>query len=320
MKRRINYKYNSGNEIDLQINKIISEHKYSTIFHEPEWNIIVSKYFKTDFFYWLVMDKNRVLGICPIHKIKNYLYSAPRSSQVIYGGWLFTEETNQVQELSFSKVMGIKSLTYWTAPDYTKRFFDKDFNKTFSTLLIDLDNELDNIWRYSINSKRRNMIRKALKNNIKVKLLDYRGMKEYYKMMIETNKRVGLKMNPKEFYIEILKKYFKSNKAVCMIAFKNGVSLSGVIIVRNRIFSVYWHGAGPQNRCNLGQSELLQWEAIKWSKSNGSKFYDLCYVDKKKQPHIDRFKYGFSQWEVPFYLFSKKPITFKIVNRIKKWF
>jgi len=320
MKKRINYKYNTSLEIDLQINKIIEEHKYSTIFHEVDWNNIVSKYFKTVFFYWIIMEKNRVLGVCPIHRIKNCLYSAPRHSEVVYGGWLFTEEIKPKCEKSFSRIRGLKNLTYWTGPDYDNEFRERDFSKTFKTLLIDLEDELDYIWKYSIDSKRRNMIRKALNNNIKINFLDYRGMEEYYKMMTETNKRVGIKINPKEFYVEILKKYFKSNKAVCMIASRNGAGLSGVIIVRNRIFSVYWQGASSPNRYNLGQSELLQWEAIKWSKLNGSKFYDLCYVDEKKQPHIDRFKYGFSKWVAPFYYISRRPAAFRIITRLAKWF
>ena len=82
----------------------------------------------------------------------------------------------------------------------------------------------------------------------------------------------------------------------------------------------YWQGTSKNDVKNYGQGELLQWEAIKWAKQNGSKYYDLCVIQKEKLPDIARFKMGFVESIKPFYLVNYKPFAFKVINRISKWF
>ena len=66
-----------------------------------------------------------------------------------------------------------------------------------------------------------------------------------------------------------------------------------------------------------GQGELLHWESIKLSKSLGTKFYDLCNLEKSKLPGIYRFKTGFSKEIYQYPKYSKKSTGFKLLNRLK---
>ena len=60
----------------------------------------------------------------------------------------------------------------------------------------------------------------------------------------------------------------------------------------------------------------MQWEAIKTAKSLGSKYYDLCSLDKEKLPAIYRFKTGISQNIVRYSKYAKNNFGYKILNKI----
>ena len=95
MNKIIQYSFGQNQEIDEKIIYICGNHEYSTIFHEPDWNNITSKYFNTEFYYWLFYEKDDLIGICPVHKKGNDFYNAPREFNVVYGGWLFNQEEKQ---------------------------------------------------------------------------------------------------------------------------------------------------------------------------------------------------------------------------------
>jgi lipid II:glycine glycyltransferase (peptidoglycan interpeptide bridge formation enzyme) len=191
------------------------------------------------------------------------------------------------------------------------------FARKAETAVIDLKPDLDYIFHNVIGSKRRNMIRKALKNNITIDAGGSEIFDRFFAMLQHTFSRTGLNTRPESFYREILDLYYPVQKAVCLIASQEGTDLSGIVIVRNHFISSYWLGVSSGEKLNLGASELLQYEAIQWSRTNGSKYYDLCVIDKKRLPHIARFKSGFSNHMVPFYFTRKKPILYRIMHRMK---
>ena len=82
----------------------------------------------------------------------------------------------------------------------------------------------------------------------------------------------------------------------------------------------YYKGASLFETKNVGQGELLQWEAIKWAKNRGVKYYDLCVLDSDRLPHIAKFKMGFSMQLLSFEVFTKRSLSFRILNRIRKLF
>jgi lipid II:glycine glycyltransferase (peptidoglycan interpeptide bridge formation enzyme) len=105
-----------------------------------------------------------------------------------------------------------------------------------------------------------------------------------------------------------------------MIAEKDGEPLAGVVLLRNRYFCHYWLGAGKKSAENLGQGEILQWEAIKWAKQMGCQYYDMCVVESERLPNIARFKMGFSRTTVPFYCITRKRLGYRLGLRIQNAF
>jgi len=297
------------------------------VFHEIEFNKIVSEVFNTESSYLIAINsKEQILGICPMHTTKKgplkKTYSNPSIFEVPYGGWIFDGKQVTINQLlKVTRPSCNESLTYWSTLQIQEDIYKDNISGTQprQTAIIDLSLAEENIWEDIIHSKRRNMIRKALKSGIKIKFFGPEGFDLYYPLMKETQKTVE-KTKPQKFYKSILETYFKKKQAAVLMAESSGEFISGVILLGNKHVVHYWQGAGKRNVPNLGQGELLQWEVIKWAKQNGARYYDLCVVEKERLPNIARFKLGFSRTPVPFYYISRKPVTFKILNRLVKWF
>lgn len=138
--------------------------------------------------------------------------------------------------------------------------------------------------------------------------------------MRDMHKKAGLKEPPLHYYEKILDNYYTIGKALLLIAFYEEEPLSGVIIVGNNNVVHYWQGASRNEAPNLGQGELLQWEAIKWAKNKGAQYYDLCVIEPDRLPRIAQFKMGFTKELIPFYCISKRNFFFKVINKLQHVF
>ncbi|OGU61911.1 MAG: hypothetical protein A2315_17125 [Ignavibacteria bacterium RIFOXYB2_FULL_35_12] len=290
------------------------------VFHEPFFNEVVKTQFKLPFFYYAAYLENELIGFCPVYQLSNKLilktFELKPLYDVPYGGWIYNENLISHSELIKKLPEGIFNKIVY----YSKPIVNENISPEFTchnTVLIDLLENEANIWERSINSKRRNMIRKAWKNNIIVKkYIDLSGLTILWPILESIHKKLGYHvLNNIKYYQQLLNYYFTKKQAIVLIAFQNTVPISGIILIGNKNMMHYWKGASLFGHPKLGQGELLQWEAIKWAKSVGSRYYDLCVVEKENLPEIYNFKTGFSKHLIPYYLFSKSSLIFKILNK-----
>jgi len=312
-------------EKNLELIEEFLKNNFSSPTHWPDWNLIVSKFFFTEFFYFTAYEGNDLIGICPVHKSKNGILQNLYSGQFNFipnGGWIFKRSFKfnfNTFPLKYNESILIFSLPHLI--DFNVTYYSNKNLDTRLTLVINLDNSLDYIWKNNIDSKRRNKIRKAEKNNIEIELVDVKKMnfKDFYNLYENANKKYNLKSLPEKFFLELINKS-KNIGIEIILAKKDNHLLNGVAIIYDKNYSYYWLGFSDDKVPNLGQGELLQWEAIKRMKEFGCKYYDLCYIEKERLPHIYEFKKGFSKDEIPIFILSKRHIWYRILNRIIKLF
>jgi hypothetical protein len=260
---------------------------FSAPTHWPEWNVLVSKHFKTDFYYYGAYEGHDLIGICPVHEVKNGILSSLYSGQFHYipnGGWILSQ----------------------------KRFIsDKEIRlgrfASFYSSTLPIINEFKVVY----NVKRKMLMKTLIVMNDK--------LGNFYTFYRQANIKYQLPILPEDFFYELLNKVQTVNFDV-LCAKKDEEPFGIAVIAYDKNYAFYWLGITIENKPNLGQGELLQWEAIKKTKKCGCKFYDLCYIEKERLPHIYAFKKGFSNTEADIVLASKKSFGYKVVNRLKKWF
>lgn len=300
-----------------RINKLIKIREGS-IFHEESFNKIVQKNFNTEF-YFFVDDPVEINNFSPVHVTEqNYLskcYHFKPLFDIPYAGFLDESKVNLLE----INVGLFDSLVYTGFPFYKKTNSNFENLKSGQTSMVDLSLEDDYIFNKIIHSKRRNMIRKAKKSGIEIKkYFTVEGIEQFWPILDKLHLKLGYKNLKRQYYYDLMNGLGGKNKAFILIAQKGNMPISGVFIVGNKNYMIYYKGASVYGVKNEGQGELLQWEAIKLSKSIGTKYYDLCNLDKINLPAIYKFKTGISNNIIHYPKFSKYSIGYKVLNKLSK--
>ena len=75
---------------DQQVKEFLRD-TFSSPTHWPRWNRLVSRYHKTDFYYFGLSDGDRLLAVFPVHEVRAGMLTGLFSGQfhyIPYGGWL----------------------------------------------------------------------------------------------------------------------------------------------------------------------------------------------------------------------------------------
>lgn len=307
-----NFKLSKLNrELEIEINELISNN-LGAVFHEPLLNKIAAKYFDTDLYYLIEKEKNQIINASPIHVTKKSLgrkiFEFKPPADIPYAGFIIP-----VNDISTKLSTGLlDSIKYYGFPN-------KDFSsygRVGVTSMVDLEFDEDEIFLNVIHSKRRNMIRKAAKSGISVKAFQNSiGFDLLWPLLNNLHIKLGYKNLKEDYYRDVFNSYCNKDKAAVLIASKDSEVISGVFILGNNNYMHYYKGASKEGIKNEGQGELLQWEAIKWSKIR-AKHYDLCNLNKEKLPAIYRFKTGISNHLYHYEIIQRQSNTNKILNRI----
>jgi hypothetical protein len=304
---------------NIKLEQVINSYD-GTVFHEKKLNELVSKYYNTKFYY-LVDNIDKIGILSPLHVQKHLFrknYFLKPLYDIPYGGFIGPNLNN----ISTLKTGFLDYICYAGTPLQSNqqiKFLKSEKIIWKETFLIDLSNDLETIFNKVIDSKRRNMIRKAWKNGIIVKNVPIaEGLDYFLNLIDELHNKLNYKHLERSFYREILEYYKFKDKAALFLAFKDEILLSGLIVIGNNNLMHYYKGASIKERVNDGQGELLQWEAIKWSKEKGARYYDLCVVNKSRLPDLYRFKAGFSSEIYSFPTLADNGLGYKIASKIQK--
>ncbi len=306
----------------FKIEEFLSKN-FSSPTHWPDWNQIITKIFKTDFFYFAFVKEGNIVGICPIHKIKKRLIykliSGPKIFGIPFGGWIFSEKINfNINDIILRKNESLEILSLPLIKEFNTNYCNYSIYKQYETAIIELDKSEDDILN-SFTTQKRYKIRKAIKNKVEICGIDDIGFEKFYNFYEITNKRYGLENLPRDYFWE-LKNNTLNVKFHFLVAMQNSKLLGQLILVTDKNYAIIWIGSRIDKGPNNGYFDLLHWELIKKSKLLGCKYYDACYLEKDRLPNIYKFKIGYTKNLYPVLNIFKRNITFRVINQIQKIF
>lgn len=290
---------------------------FSSPTHWPEWNLAVSRHYNTRFRYLVAEQDGLVRGICPVHEVRGGMKTTFHSGQfhyIPYGGWI-TDITAVPAKIDYRLPVNSRFECFSLPRSGIFGMEEPYSGRVFDTLVNDLSREEEEIWSSSIDSKRRNMIRKAERSGITVSSGEavFSDFNTLYRDSLNRNGMTGL---PEEFLREMTG-LTGDVRFVPFVAYSNGIPCGVLGLVYDKDYAIYWLGASSVNSPGQGQGELLQWEAIRFSRVMGCRYYDLCYIDREKLPHIYEFKKGFSKQEARILYFNRKSLLYRVLNKLQ---
>jgi peptidoglycan pentaglycine glycine transferase (the first glycine) len=143
------------------------------------------------------------------------------------------------------------------------------------TLLIRCDREDDAILA-GMKSTCRHNIRLAYRKGVCVKVAGEDDIGKFHQLLEHTARRQKFAIFPLDYFQDTWRRFAPKNKLRIFLAYAGDEPLAGVIatVVGDRVF-YGWGGLSP-NQANLMANYATHWEAIRWARSLGCKFYDLA--------------------------------------------
>jgi hypothetical protein len=177
-------------------------------------------------------------------------------------------------------------------------------NTLTQTWIIDLKPGKETVWK-GMEGRARTAVRKAMKNDVRVREAGYDDLDIYYALHCETYERTGVPPHPKNYFEEIWNKFLLNRLAVIYLAeYKSEViAAENFGIFKKR--AIYWTGAASRKGLELEANSLIQWTAIQWLLVNGFEYYEVGEAfpaaETGKAKGLNDFKKSFGGELYPFY-------------------
>ena len=143
-----------------------------------------------------------------------------------------------------------------------------------NTFWIDLTKSEEELLA-NMKQKTRYNIRLAEKKGVKVRQGSKNDFDVIYEMYAATSKRDGFIIRPKEYYCQLWDTFMEAGMAVPLIAEVQDEPVGALFLFHFNQKSYYLYGMSRDVHREKMPSYLLQWEAIRLSKSLECKIYDL---------------------------------------------
>lgn len=179
----------------------------------------------------------------------------------------------------------------------------------YFTYILPLGSTIDELWDI-IGKKNRNMVRKAIKNNINIIEADCKqDLKRFYNLYLITMKSLGSPPQSFNFFDKIWDNFYPDSFIIL-----NAISMD--MCIASSLYFLHKGTIHHSYNCSLkgfqglGQNNLLQWHIIEWGNSKGYKFLDFGRTREGAGNELFKERWGGTKIEMPyFYKFLKKKIN-----------
>jgi len=302
--------------------------------NSSEWGLVLNKFsdaniYQTEEFskfsfggenieQFVVESKNRIIGAALV-RIK----LIPRLNKgVAYIRWapMINLNNSQTNENSFEIILGLLYREYVVKRKLVLRIMSnlveedhsdlvnnftkvgyKNYSKKNQTIIIDLNLDEDKL-RANLRKKWRYSLKQAENKNF---TLQVGTSDEYFDIFLNVYHQTHSRKNFKESvdvdsFKEINDSLPDNLKMHIFICSRNNEPLSAMVTSGIGNSAIYLLGGTTEKGLKLSSSYFLQWEVIKWMKSNGKHTYDLGGIDKENNPGVYTFKSGMGGQEVTY--------------------
>ncbi len=179
------------------------------------------------------------------------------------------------------------------------------------TYIIDLNDSTDVICK-RMSPERRNDINKGIKDGLIVKKID--DMRIIKSLVLNTFARQEKKTN--EYYLDkVLFNFANEENSFAFTTYKDNHTITCTFCINDKVTSYYLLGGYDQYNKHHGAGPLSIWEAIKYSKLIGLKYFDF---EGSIVPQIERYFRGFGGQLTPYYRINKARLPLEILLKFYK--
>jgi lipid II:glycine glycyltransferase (peptidoglycan interpeptide bridge formation enzyme) len=123
-------------------------------------------------------------------------------------------------------------------------------------------------------------VRYAQRHGVEIRRVtaDEAAIRRFHAMLRETAERQGFRINPPAYYLSPL--LLLGDDTDFLMASVGGTDVASAIAARFGDQAMYLFGASSTDQPVRGATALLQFEAMRWARDRGSKYYDVGAIDR----------------------------------------
>ena len=180
-------------------NRYVQKHKDGNINHLAEWSVILKKSMGIVPLYFFLRKGDEIVGLLPLNRNKGIFADYYSTTQ---GGILLNDEKDinlVVGELDQINIdLNSRKIILKNCSNEVPDFYE---DKSNFNLKKPLPDSLDELWE-SIPSKRKNTVRKGLKNNLEIKVVKpgKKDVDEFYRIYARNYRDLGTPVKPKSYF------------------------------------------------------------------------------------------------------------------------
>ncbi len=154
----------------------------------------------------------------------------------------------------------------------------------------------------TMKSKHRYNLNLAQKKGVVVRQGTKEDILVVWKLLLETASKAKIRLHPQNYYWKMFEHLYPDHLQIFIAEF-NGKPLGAMFLTMFGDTAIYLHGGSSQINKEVMAPYLLHWEAIKFAKSKGLRFYDFGGIAPEGDTNhpwagISRFKRGFGGYEL----------------------
>lgn len=176
--------------------------------------------------------------------------------------------------------------------------FSEDQVQFRNTVELDLTRSEEEILA-EMKQKTRYNIRLSGRKGVQIRLGTADDFDAIAAMYVTTAARDEFAVRPEEYYLDAWRSLYGAGLAQPFLADYQGRPLAAVIIVRYGRRAIYMYGASTDLERRRMPNYVLQWEAMRWAKTQGCEVYDFWgapdeFDESDSMWGVWRFKAGFN--------------------------
>ena len=257
----------------------ITEINNSNIFHHPAWLKVLKKQYKFEVRAACFSHNTNQISVGLPYCIVKVFGSQPKIISLpftdhcsILGNdsqWndkLYKEFILLSQK---EKLPNIELRTFVNSQDYVQ-------DNSLVLHITELEQDQDKLFSKFKKSQVQQIIKKADSFNLTVHFeTSYSAVQEFYKLHLLTRKKLGVPIQPRNFFKLIFSEIIDKNLGFVIVVKKNGIPVSaGLFMFYNEYFT-YKFGASNPDYLKYRPNNVMIWEAMKEASKRGFKYFDF---------------------------------------------
>ena len=272
-------------------------------YHSANWIKVIEESYNLKSFIIALMDNKKILNIIPFFLIKSNFFGKKFVSMPYgdYGGFISDVKVDWfVKKLEdYAREYDVDYVEIREANlELEKKLEFFESKLTYYNFTLNLTRSMNEIWK-SFDKKVRNSIRKAEKSHVKIVKGDKKDLEEFYRLYVNTMKKLGSPPHSFDFFDNVFKLCSKNVKLLFAEHDNKKIAASIFFLHKKKIY--YWKNVSDEEYLHLRPNDLILYKMIEWGQKKNFESLDLGRTRMHTGGFLFKKRWGGKMKELKYY-------------------